>query len=631
MNLQEVLENETLPKHKILEEIKKLEDDDKKQILYNQEFLEKKELGLYLKDIILSMGDVAKLEILRDNKFVNDVLHLERFDIAPIIQSLDDDEDKKASLQLYDLGEVYEMSIIKTYSKESKLQVIFEDEHFDSDKKCDLLSSFAINDIIDFFDVNQDFCKKNDIRPYAVVSRLDSESQLEFASLIQEIHISPREKKEVLAILKDDVKQKIDTSKLPEEYQIAISMERQQYSSRIVLDYNRDMEDYRDLDRIIQWIEPEGLTEEQKEKLMTLCDFCPDAQVLCHINGIGYSSCAGDYKRAEEWVNQLVDSLPLEYTQAQKMAVIDNMVGKKLSYSPEFDTEAFDPKRSRNIWEIINSGYGVCNGIARVEQYIFDKVGIESEMISSGSHAFLEIKNIELPLATGDTVKGNTIVDPTWNLTAHKFSGKPNLFCISYEQARAYDIDEEGIDEQCHLNYKLEKENTINLDEKSLRNLFSSVGLADRDGQFPIGDLIDKSSLIDKVCANNPSENINKQFLLLAEKHPEFASCINETTSILTDILLNNENLDFDRCVVNRVYDRADKDKKAVLYVYITSDELGERFYYADKAEGKFIETEQKDLKRDNGVRPGEAEKRQEKKVDFAKSSGRVTEEEMER
>ena len=47
-----------------------------------------------------------------------------------------------------------------------------------------------------------------------------------------------------------------------------------------------------------------------------------------------------------------------------------------------------------------------------------------------------KIKDIELPLANGESVKGNTIIDPTWNLTSHRFGGKPNNFCISYEEAR---------------------------------------------------------------------------------------------------------------------------------------------------------------------------------------------------
>jgi hypothetical protein len=59
--------------------------------------------------------------------------------------------------------------------------------------------------------------------------------------------------------------------------------------------------------------------------------------------------------------------------------------------------------------------------------------------------------------------------------------------------------------------------------------------------------------------------------------------------NIISNILLNNENLKFDKCVVNRVYNKADTEKKPVLFVYIDSNELEKNFYFADKEQGKFV------------------------------------------
>lgn len=64
---------------------------------------------------------------------------------------------------------------------------------------------------------------------------------------------------------------------------------------------------------------------------------------------------------------------------------------------------------------------------------------------------------------------------------------------------------------------------------------------------------------------------------------------------VLSDVLLDNENLDFNRCIVNRVYDREDKDKRPVMYVYIDSDEIGKKFYVPNN-EGDFLELEEEEF-----------------------------------
>ena len=59
--------------------------------------------------------------------------------------------------------------------------------------------------------------------------------------------------------------------------------------------------------------------------------------------------------------------------------------------------------------------------------------------------------------------------------------------------------------------------------------------------------------------------------------------------SILSDVLLNNENLKFNRCITNRVYNRTDEEKRPIIFVYIDSNELGKKFYFANKDEGQFV------------------------------------------
>lgn len=342
----------------------------------------------------------------------------------------------------------------------------------------------------------------------------------------------------------------------------------------------------------------EQFTEEQRSTFMRLCDICPNLQVLSSVNNeYAVASTGAEYKKAEEWITYVLDSLEPEYSDAQKIAVIDNAIGKKISFSPDRGTEVFDKYDSRALWKIISSGYGVCNGISRVEQYMLERIGIQSEIIRSANHAFLKLKDIGLPLANGEIVKGNTILDPTWNLTSNKFGGKPDSFCISYEMARKNDIDTKGKDHNCHKNDEELKDVILGLDEQSLRQLFASVGLADKDGKFPISDLEKKSEILHTFYANEPEQNVSKQFLLLAQTYPEFATCPEETTTILKDILLSSKNLEFDKCAINRVYARTDKEKKPILFVYIDfGDSLGKRFYFANESKKEFIQLPQEEF-----------------------------------
>lgn len=314
------------------------------------------------------------------------------------------------------------------------------------------------------------------------------------------------------------------------------------------------------------------------------------------------------------------------------MAVIDHAIGKKISYSPDFDTEVFNSWDCRALYKIISSGYGVCNGIASVERCMFERAGIECEMIGSENHSFLKVKNIELPLANGETIKGNTIVDPTWNLGRHRFDARPDNFCISYEQARKNDIDNEGKDHKCHKNDEYLQDTTLNLDEQSLRGLFASVGLAHEDGNFPAVDLLEKSEEIHETYANNLNEDIKQQFLLLAQTCPEFATCQNSTMMILGK-LLSHKNLDFNKCVTERVFEKQDERKSPVLYVHIDSDKMGKKFFVADKNEGQFVELSQekfeerfdcyqKDLELTNGVKPWETKEQDKKEINLATTSG---------
>ena len=77
----------------------------------------------------------------------------------------------------------------------------------------------------------------------------------------------------------------------------------------------------------------------------------------------------------------------------------------------------------------------------------------------------------------------------------------PNLFLISYADARKQDIDSNGVDYYCHDNDEKLQDLTHSLSEKDLRQLFSSIGLTNSDGTFPLEHVMKDLKSIDDMYA----------------------------------------------------------------------------------------------------------------------------------
>lgn len=641
MDVHELLTNNifvnNLGNSDIFDIVKGLNDNEQQQILYNEEFIRKSKLNEnQLQEIISSISNPIREKILLDKILIKSIYNLTDCQIVELAKTICNEDVKNKIIEIYKLEKIFRVDIITTCSYNSKLQMLLKEKNLNRYDKIKILDSFKVEELIEFFNKYKSFFIENNIHPYEIVNVLDIKSQKFFVRKLEDINLTLNEKREILVILKEDVKKSIDTKILPKEYQTAINMKTKEFSNEIILNLEGDLEDYRGLDEIIR-IYPESLEDVQKEKIMQLCDICPDSQVIDIAKKGRFISTGKEYKEAEEWIDSVISSLKPEYSDAQKLAIIDNAIGKKISYSPDFDTEVYDENDSRALWKIICTGYGVCNGIAKVEQYMLKKVGIESEIVIGKKHAFLKIKNIELPLANGETVKGNTIVDPTWNLVSYRFGGEPKNFCKSYEEIRKNDIDTQKKDHFCHKNDKELQDATLNLDEKSLRKLFSSVGLADKKGIFPIYDIFTKSELLNVLYENKPEQNVKEQLMLLSKVCPEFATCQNSSMRIISDRLLDAKYIRFKKCIVKRVYERKDKQKRPVLYVYIDLGELGKKFYYADKVDRKFIELSQenfiqrfecykKDLKKQKGLRPWETENIEKENINLETSSGTMVE-----
>lgn len=581
----------SLPSYHLVNIVESLSSTSKLNLLRNESFIQNSAIDEYdISDIIASLDEADKLDILSDNDLVLNTFKLEPHNIRDILKTLLSDDKKLELAKLYSLEGLSLAPVISSLkSDEKKEDIIFNENTLDKTDIKDILVSFAPSNLIDFINYHKDFLHDNDIDVYEI-TRLLSPSSLEYIlSHLSTINLNPDEIKKIFVTLNNDIKQKLDRKYVPADCIPTLTMEMSDFSTRLTVDFDRNLEDYRGLDNLI-YVNPEHFTDEQKKRFLELCDICPNLTVINILNkSVEFFSTPQEYKEGEAWIDSVLSSIPEDYSQAQKLALIDNAIGKRISYSPDFDTEVFDTSNARALWKIISSGYGICNGIANVEKYLLDRVGIESEQIGSKSHAFLKIKNIDLPLASGETVRGTTILDPTWNLTNQRFNSRPANFCISYEQARKNDIAPDGKDHYCHKNDKDLQDATLGLDVDSLRALYKSVGLAHEDGNFPIIDLLKKSNEIDKICANNPVQNLNNQLLLLSKVCPDFALCQNSSMKILAN-LLAKDNLNLNKCVIDRVYKKDDNNKSPYMYVYVSSRDFGKKFFIVDKDLGNFLE-----------------------------------------
>lgn len=621
--------------------VQEFKDYVRKLNLANDDIFERMENEEKIQEEWKKLEDEEKAEIILDTSFIEKEISeaIPFFSVIDLIKEITSESLKAKIIDRVEMLDSDKVEVINTFSEKGKIEAILNSKVAYKSSIIRILKTFGGESLALFLKEYREVLAKNKVQPFEIIKELDGEQQKIFVErFLEEAGLNNDDKKRILVFLNEDIKGTIDTSKFSDEYMNALRLQTE--ANRIVIDLDRDSENYRGYDDLIK-VNPEEYSKEQRNKFIQICLSCPNLSVesnyFSHKFTTGYISTGKEYIEGEKWIQSIISKLKPEYSTAQKIAIIDYEVGNRVSYSPDSGTEIFSEDDCRALWRIICSGYGICNGVANLEHYILKRAGIESEIISSGNHAFLKLNNIEVPLANGGTMVGNTILDPTWNLAVHRFGGKPENFFISYEEARKHDISK-GKDYKCHKNDEELSDATLNLDDKSLRMLFASVGLANQKGVFPIDNMLRESKALHEKYATSPEQDIQQQFELLSRVCPEFATCQNSSIRIIADDLLYDENLQFDRLVVKKVFDKQDKEKRPVMYVYVESEELGRRFYYADKDKSKMIglpeeefvkrfECYDMDLEKSNGVRPWEESKEKEQEqeeVDLSRSSGMV-------
>lgn len=362
------------------------------------------------------------------------------------------------------------------------------------------------------------------------------------------------------------------------------------------------LEEYKWPDGYIR-IQGKELTKDGAKKVLKLGNLYPKIEIYDLYN---YTNTFEDFKKGEEVVDEILSGINADWTDIQKLAYVDNQIGTYINYSPEINSDAkYDTKEKQKLWKTLANREGVCAGIVQAEQYILYRVGVKSKEIFSKNHAFLLVKDIDIPQKDGTIIKGDTINDPTWNMEQQKFLSMPKQFGKSYDEIRKLDIEKNGIDNKTHKAVNIvdisietatkeEINQAINLDENSLRKVYSSIGIANENGKFPLESWKKYIKFILKN-AKTYSEKMEVIFRSLKGINTNFIKAQSETSSFLKKIMSDKELFPNLKYASNRVYDKNDVNKKPLLYVYLGNDEE-EEFYVANKDKTKMVKKSKKEF-----------------------------------
>ena len=90
--------------------------------------------------------------------------------------------------------------------------------------KLDILNSLDTEVLCQFLQEYKEFCYSINIAPWEIIHKLKPEQQKEFIVNLENLNLTLNEKKEILAVLKEQVKREIDTTNLSPEYRTALGI-----------------------------------------------------------------------------------------------------------------------------------------------------------------------------------------------------------------------------------------------------------------------------------------------------------------------------------------------------------------------------------------------------------------------
>lgn len=560
-----------------------LEDKEKRKLFNNFSSFD-------YRNLIVKLDDDKKIKFLEDTDNYNDI-GFNKMDFTEIVETIKNDDviEKLLNSSLVDNKNIGD--VLKVLDDKYTINCLEQkDGRFDKNSFIRAISSLKnVDNLIDVCNEFKELFEKYDCDLQDIFSFIyNNDKQVDFLERIDEFNFDYDKKRECFVGVKEDVLSLLDRAKIADEYKKVLDLD-YDYGSfwgpQLIFNLNRDVEEYRGLDKFLR-INPKSFSKKERGKLFELAKVCPKIQIVSDILGIFCGQNIESYVNAEKWIDSIIDTIDPNMSDVQKIYIIDEAIGKKISYSPVWGKENEDTIVVRQLWNVINSGYGVCNGIAEVENYMLNKIGIESEMIYTKRHAFLKIKNLNVD---GKNV-GNSILDPTWNLSENRVGDRPEWFLVSNDMAQIFDSNGH------HKNDEKLQDANYHLDKNTMERELKGISRVDKDGKFHFEKRLEA---LDEFYEKNddPDQLILACLKTVQDNVSDFINCQSTTKFLLSytlDRLVNKDSEELkvrEGTQVVEVYKKCDETKSPINLVQVVKENGDVFFSYGDKETNSFVVT----------------------------------------
>lgn len=560
-----------------------LEDKEKRKLFNNFSSFD-------YRNLIVKLDDDKKIKFLEDTDNYNDI-GFNKMDFTEIVETIKNDDviEKLLNSSLVDNKNIGD--VLKVLDDKYTINCLEQkDGRFDKNSFIRAISSLKnVDNLIDVCNEFKELFEKYDCDLQDIFSFIyNNDKQVDFLERIDEFNFDYDKKRECFVGVKEDVLSLLDRAKIADEYKKVLDLD-YDYGSfwgpQLIFNLNRDVEEYRGLDKFLR-INPKSFSKKERGKLFELAKVCPKIQIVSDILGIFCGQNIESYVNAEKWIDSIIDTIDPNMSDVQKIYIIDEAIGKKISYSPVWGKENEDTIVVRQLWNVINSGYGVCNGIAEVENYMLNKIGIESEMIYTKIHAFLKIKNLNVD---GKNV-GNSILDPTWNLSENRVGDRPEWFLVSNDMAQIFDSNGH------HKNDEKLQDANYHLDKNTMERELKGISRVDKDGKFHFEKRLEA---LDEFYEKNddPDQLILACLKTVQDNVSDFINCQSTTKFLLSYTLDRLVNKDSEKLKVREgtqvveVYKKCDETKSPINLVQVVKENGDVFFSYGDKETNSFVVT----------------------------------------
>lgn len=188
----------------IKELVESLGENGKIEILKDSNFLQKHGIeDFQIKKIILTLNDENKVALLSNIDLIEKQLKMKDYTIKDIVAGLEDEKIKLNMIENYKFESYLSKDIIQTFSTEGMKDVLLENKYnFNNYDIISLIASMNTNSLIEFINENKEFISQNNVSPYRIINQLDSQKQIEFMSVFEDVELTIRRKKTNFSNLK---------------------------------------------------------------------------------------------------------------------------------------------------------------------------------------------------------------------------------------------------------------------------------------------------------------------------------------------------------------------------------------------------------------------------------------------